>query len=60
MINAPVIVIGKKVVRVADRVVIEEVARLSPKVIDIDRPAAHRNRQAHLVLLVSLPVQGQE
>ena len=51
---------GQKRVRVADVVVIEEILRLGVKVIGIDHPALHGDRDADLVFLVALAVQRQE
>src|ERR1700735_1547439 len=50
----------QKDVRVADRVVVEEVLRLGAKVIHINRPAAYRYGEPHLVLLVALAAQWQK
>ena len=50
----------KKDVRVAERVVIEEVLRRSVEVVGGDSPTLDRNSRAELILFVTLAAQGNE
>src|SRR5262249_27100138 len=47
-------------VRVAERVVVEEVLRIGPKRGQVGRPAVEGNGQAHLVLSVTLALERQK
>src|SRR6266536_736985 len=51
---------GEEDVRVAQRIVVEEVARASPEVVEVEGPALHGDRQPEIVLLVTFAAQGQE
>src|ERR1700683_3816849 len=50
----------QKNVRIADRIMIEEVPDLVAEVVNVDGPSAHRNCDAELEFLVALPMQRQE
>ena len=45
---------------IANRIVVKEIVGACPEIIEIECPATHRNRQAHLMLFISLTVQRQE
>src|SRR5579862_7175942 len=50
----------KEDVRVADRIMVEEILHPGAEVIDIDGPAAQRNADSDLPLIIALTVQGKE
>ena len=59
-ISAPVIVIGKNTSELPMGLWSKKLLRCGPEVVEINRPAAHRNGQTDLIFLVALAVQRQE
>src|ERR1700730_8921237 len=51
---------GKEDVRVAHRIVVEEIRRPRLESVGVDRPASNRRGQADLVFLIAFAVQGNE